>query len=119
MRGGEIFGRAEAHFAFERILEHVADDLVIDAQQPARLREQAFAARGEHDLARIAAEQFSVELFLKPLDLQTDCRLGASETNARAGKAFGVGYGHEGADEIEVEIDELGLLRGHDLAPAI
>lgn len=98
VRAGVFLGDAEADQFATPVFAHRAARLVLQAQDAARIRQQATARGGEYDIAAVAGEQRFTHAVFKPPDLQADGGLGAIEYAGRGAETFALGNGDKGAE---------------------
>ncbi len=99
----EILGDAEPDRAFAvRLAQHVAR-LLGQREQTARVGQQPLAGLGRAHSLAVAMQQHLADVFLQPLDLLADGRLGAVDACAGPGEAAGLDHRHEAAQQLEIE----------------
>jgi hypothetical protein len=106
MHGRNVFRRAEPHLTLKITFAQGRDDFVVQSQQSAGVRQQGRPFGRQGDAPGAAIQQRRTKLVLEPADLQADGGLGSTQHRCSAGETRRFNHGHEGAQQIEVEIDQ-------------
>lgn len=114
-RPHEIRRHAEPHLACECRRLHRSPDIVVLAQQEARLPDQALALRGKADAGSAALEEAATEGLLEPLQLKAHGGLREIEQARSRGDAAGGNDGIEGSEQADVEISRQNRLNNNRL----
>jgi len=106
MNGGDVLRRAEPHFALQVAFTERGNDVVVQPQDPARLRQQAGAFRCDNDTLARPIQKRRPQLVLQSANLKADRGLGSPQQGGRPRKASRFHNGYEGPQEVELEIDQ-------------
>ena len=101
---GEVVRHAEPHGTLGSAAAEVGPDGIVEGDEPARLREEAFAGGRRPEAASGAVEQGSPGQGLEPGDLLADGALGEVQGLGRRRHAPPVGRGGEGAEQGNIEV---------------
>jgi hypothetical protein len=102
---GKILQHAESHLARERGLLERGHRLIVELEQPARVAEHDLAFGREREATPLFSQKCLAGRFLELAELQADRRLRSAEPAGGLGIAAEVEAGHEGAQDIQIEVE--------------